>query len=776
LNAPVAASDAWATTRLSIACGLAVLATSLSLTSLFSDQEWFWSVVLVVAVLTATAIVTQRLGRLGAFSAQLLALLVVLTVQFTSQYAIAGFIPTPSSIQALAQLLRDATVAVNTSSTPVASEPVFTLLVCGGVGLVAIAVHGLAVGLRSPVLAGLPLVGLYAVSVLTLDRALSPVPFALAAAGWLAIVLADGTRRLRSWGPRVDRVVDAPREPSPLAASGRTLGVLAIALAVSVPAVLPQLADTPSGFFGIGGSGGSSPVETVNPYLDLRDNLTRPDDTEVLRYRSSSGDGANLRLVTLDTYSGGVWQQSPLRWSASNQLSEGIPLELVGADTPATSEYRTRIEITDLDENRLPLPYPTVRAAVDGDWRYDEATLNVLGPEGSTQGLTYEAQSLQLQLTAAELADAPPTGDGDVTAALQLPNDLPVVLANTAVAVTAGAGSPYERAVALQQFFRSEFAYDLDYRPTGEPIADFLQKQRGYCQQFASTMALMARSLGIPARVNVGFAQGERDGDWWSVSWHDTHAWPELYLSGFGWIPFEPTPRAGGGFSPPAYAVPLPAVEPDPALAPTGDLGRSSPDRIDAGSTTTDPAGVRDIRGREGAGAVPIAGGLGWRTWLLIAGLMIAALVLAVPAVARRLVRARRLRRTGAAGTEARWREWQDTFIDCGGGWSAGWTPRQAADATAGHLGEDASEVLSRLSRQVETVRYAELSADREIEPLDISGLLRAHERSLTRPGRWRARLVPISVWRRLLASSETAMAAGSARLDRAKEFVDSNP
>ena len=773
MNAPVAASDAWATTRLSLACGLAVLATSLSLTSLFSDQEWFWSVLLVVAVLTATAIAARRVGRLGVFSAQILALLAVLTVQFTSQYAFAGVIPSPSSIQALAQLLRDAAEAVNTTAPPVGSEPVFTLLVCGGVGLVAIAVHGLAVGLRSPVLAGLPLVGLYAVAVLTLDRALSPVPFVLAAAGWLAMLLADGTRRLRAWGPRVDRVVDAPREPSPLAASGRTLGIAAIGLAVLLPALLRPPANSPNGFFGIGGEGGRGPVETVNPYLNLRDSLTRPDDTEVLRYRNSDEAGTNLRLVTLDTYADGVWQQAPVTWPASAQVSDGIPEELTGVRTPDVSRNYTSVRVTDLEEKRLPLPYPTIEVDVPGDWRFDAATLNVLGPEGSTNGLEYVATSLGLDLTPQALVDAPATDATTNPTNLALPADVPSTLANTAARVTAGLDSPYERAVALQQFFRTQFTYDLSYQPNGEPIADFLQERRGYCQQFASTMALMARSLGIPARVNVGFAQGEPAGKWWSVSWHDTHAWPELYLSGFGWLPFEPTPRGGNGFSPPAYAIPLPSAATDPTVPLGSDLGRGSPDRIDAGDASPDPAGVRDIRGRDSAGAADAAGAPGWRTWLLLAGLVVAVAVLVIPALARRVLRVRRLAVADSAGVEARWHEWKDTFIDGGGGWSVGWTPRQAADATAGHLDAEAIAILQELSRAVERVRYADQVADRTVQPVDIAALLRAHDRALSPASRWRARLVPISIWNRLLVSSETALAAGSARLDRSKDLVD---
>src|SRR5690606_28719934 len=72
----------------------------------------------------------------------------------------------------------------------------------------------------------------------------------------------------------------------------------------------------------------------------------------------------------------------------------------------------------------------------------------------------------------------------------------------------------------------------------------------GYCEQFSASMALMARSLGIPARVAVGFLSPERAGNDWVFSAHDLHAWPELYFEGAGWVRFEPTPGSRSGGAP----------------------------------------------------------------------------------------------------------------------------------------------------------------------------------------------------------------------------------
>ena len=71
----------------------------------------------------------------------------------------------------------------------------------------------------------------------------------------------------------------------------------------------------------------------------------------------------------------------------------------------------------------------------------------------------------------------------------------------------------------------------------------FLQTRRGLCEQFASTFAVMARTLGIPSRVAVGFTPGELNGDGsYSVFGKNAHAWPEVWFDGIGWVDFEPTP------------------------------------------------------------------------------------------------------------------------------------------------------------------------------------------------------------------------------------------
>ena len=102
--------------------------------------------------------------------------------------------------------------------------------------------------------------------------------------------------------------------------------------------------------------------------------------------------------------------------------------------------------------------------------------------------------------------------------------------------------------VALQNWFRTEFAYDLSVQAgnSDDAVRQFLRIRRGYCEQFSATFAAMARSLGIPARVAIGFTPGElRDDGLYHVYDRHAHAWPEVWFDGFGWVSFEPTPGRG---------------------------------------------------------------------------------------------------------------------------------------------------------------------------------------------------------------------------------------
>jgi hypothetical protein len=113
--------------------------------------------------------------------------------------------------------------------------------------------------------------------------------------------------------------------------------------------------------------------------------------------------------------------------------------------------------------------------------------------------------------------------------------------------ITADQENAFDKTVALETYLRRSITYNLDPPavPPGRDYVDFLlfESRQDYCNGYASALAVMARSLGIPARVAVGYAQGEYDPEQgaFRVKKEDAHSWPEVYFPQYGWLEFEPT-------------------------------------------------------------------------------------------------------------------------------------------------------------------------------------------------------------------------------------------
>ena len=119
--------------------------------------------------------------------------------------------------------------------------------------------------------------------------------------------------------------------------------------------------------------------------------------------------------------------------------------------------------------------------------------------------------------------------------------------ANLARTLTASATNNYDRAAAIQSYLRNNFQYTLDppdIEPE-DPVGSFLFRSKsGYCEYFAAAMAVMLRTLNVPSRLVNGFQTGSynRIGKDFVVRARDAHSWVEVYFTGYGWIPFDPTP------------------------------------------------------------------------------------------------------------------------------------------------------------------------------------------------------------------------------------------
>ena len=130
---------------------------------------------------------------------------------------------------------------------------------------------------------------------------------------------------------------------------------------------------------------------------------------------------------------------------------------------------------------------------------------------------------------------------------LQTPESTSDDVVDLADRITAGADSPYRQAEAIEAWLEANKEYSLDAPNTqGNLVNEFvLRGQVGYCTYYASAMAVMLRSQGVPARFVVGFTEGQRVGeDEYVVRGVDSHAWVEVYVPDHGWVTFDPTPAS----------------------------------------------------------------------------------------------------------------------------------------------------------------------------------------------------------------------------------------
>lgn len=770
-------------TRLALCAFVATMSASCALLPLVGTSRWIAQAAFLLAVQGGVGMLARRLwsGRVLTVGLQALVTLLSLTVVFAREEALFGVLPGPQAVQWFAELLTAGSEDIGRYATPAPATDGIRLILVGTVLLVGLAVDALAVTFRSAAPAGLPLLALYSVAAGLADGGSGRLWFLLAACGYLLLLLAEGRDRLSRWGRVFGGVsrsagglaagLDGAPGRAPVR-TGRRIGAVALGVALVVPAVLPAMDGGLLGDAGGGGKkGGGGTISAVNPLVSLQNNLNQPENREVMTYftNSSAPRDFYLRILALDEFDGTEWRPSTRRL---RDVPDRLPRpEGLGPDV-AVTEIRTNISAAgSYGQTYLPLPYPASEVDIKGRWRFEPEGRTLVGDGGqTTSGVRYEVGSLVVEPTADELAGAaapPPDLAREYT---RVPRSLPRVVLETAEEVTAGARDDYERAVALQDWFSSEggFRYDTTVESgTGtEAIARFLKDREGFCVHFSFTMAAMARTLGIPARVAVGFTPGTAQADGSvSVGLRDAHAWPELYFEGVGWTRFEPTPSRG---SAPSYTLPD-TPSPDvsgPALPAPGES--AEPSAVPSASESC-PVQMRR-QGECGETAAPgLAAPSGPKAsagtvtlWVL--GALLVLVLPPLPMLWRARVRGRRLGTSGgrtpadaSARVLAAWREVSDTAWDHGITPDASQTPRKAAERLVrlGGLDGTASAAVHRLAGAVEQVLYAP-------EPRPVVGLsddvavVRAGLRaSAGRPGRLRATVAPRSAVRVIWALSE---------------------
>lgn len=718
------AARLWALLRseaIAVLSYVTVLASLLSWTSFTRDPHaYLLPVALAGAIVVGVGVAGRslRLSRLATVPAQLVigAMAVgVLTVHN----------PVPLTAGARAH-----TVAVLDRAWDEAARFALPLHVADGIGpylvaggtLAVLLADILATSLRRPPLMGLVALAVFSVPFSIVGHGASWWVFALTAAAYLLLLRSHQVRRLTRWGHSLDDPDQVATGEGSTPWGARAVGPVAIGagatvLAVAVPLLVPSVhVDLGSLGFGQGDD-----LKIHDPTVGMYDDLKQRSDKIYVTVEPVSGDRESapryLRIGVLNSFNGRTWSPGDRKVPAENTAYANFnppagDRSLLGPETT----YRFHAD-GGFDSRWLPTFVYTTEIRADGDWRYDDETRDFMSTGSDTAaGRQWVATSAPLRPTRKKLLESYVTSTASVPrGSLDLPQsaDEPAgeradeqTIAAVARERTAGYNTPFEKAVALQDWFRysGDFRYSLD-RPTAadaRTLAAFVTTDKvGYCQQFASAMAVMARQLGIPARVAFGFLQGDRAADGsWVFRGRDLHAWPELWFSKVGWVRFEPTPADADTVAPDYTAGTLDTATPQTPDSTT----QTAPGIVPQPSHRPRPAPAPDA----GSSSDPEDDGHGGAVAAILVAVVVAAALLAAPAAIRR--RRRRARTVGpGAGVEGAWAELADTAVDLRVAWSPQRSPRESAAGVRRVVGydRDAFFALDRVVRAVERSRYA---------------------------------------------------------------------
>ncbi len=540
---------------------------------------------------------------------------------------------------------------------------------------------------------------------------------------------------------------------------------------------------------------------SYNPFTDIRAGLIRQTNNPLFRAEITGADPATVRFrtVTLDTYGNGRWATDRVRiyplddepWIEPSQVYRGETVE-VRADilienlaqpwlpAPATPNAAISENRSDLDAMRVrrldgalmvpgDLSYEGMTYSVRSDMpRFDGPTVAALA---RTEGGALSPLFAQAEVdgrTLPELGGLPePAELPDEDTWLEYPIDeLGSPFTFLAEDVVGNVDTNFEKALALENWFRDsgEFTYD-DRVPAEYTTGDVYlwltdednpYARHGYCEQFSTAMALMARAVGVPSRVVLGFTPGTAINDTTvQVMDRNAHSWVELWIPSYGWMAFDPTPRAAFaaptinesltetlGFSPADYIDDIP----NPTFVDTAG-GQAGPDgRFDERDPRVSPLGPG-----AGGGDAETSGFTlpGWVPYV-VALVAVVALVLLIAPATKALRRRRLARRLAKGDVSAAWEDIVDRLTDLREHIDPADTPLEAArriDDAFVPLADSYGRALYGGSGTTTVVDDAVAARTRAEQHLTTrySGVERM--RALYRPSRL------ISRWRRLRSS-----------------------
>ncbi len=479
------------------------------------------------------------------------------------------------------------------------------------------------------------------------------------------------------------------------------------------------------------------PAHTIGLTLTLGEDLREPVARPVLEV-ATTGAAPYLRIGTLTQLTDGSWVPDP--------VSQPAPTGVTYFNDFAQLRDVTVTPLATV-VSYAPSPYPLLGfSALNANWQILSQNLTIQNPGAILGDQPYttvqDINSPTLDEMLASLAVVP----AETYGADPLNADVPHVFYDLALEATADAHTDVEKAQAIERYLRTNFSYSLS-TPAAEGYDSsdvgaterFIEVGAGYCVHFSSAFALMARSIGLPTRIVVGYTPGgfiglgDDDTRRYRVYTDQAHAWPEVHFEGIGWVAFEPTASIGSATSfdndadDSAEPTPTPTASDTPTPTPT--------------PTPTDAA--TGSGGFSGFWAVMRTLGkiLGWA--------LVAATVLGLPAIARTLQRKRRESimhgdEAGAAAN-ASWQEVRATLVDAGIAAPAGETIRQFGTRmrSTGVAGELVDEYTSAL----EAAAYKPGAAASDLAEL-TTAVRKAISATVSRRERLLGILVPKSLMR----------------------------
>ncbi len=583
---------------LEAAAALLVPAAAVGFSRVFELSDTVFPIIGAALVSSAIAIMCRRLRLPLLFTAVIsLGLLSLLVMnRYAPGTAQFGVVPTAETVTALRAVVDELVVSFQEMKSPVPAVPAFVAAAMVGAWIMAFLTDWGAMRLRlafEPVFPSGLLFVFTSIPPVSAgqNRIISTFIYAGAIAVWAVAQRVYKLMQEDLWLPNHER-----RGPFAVGRLGSSLAAVAVIAGTIVGANLPWADAEPIYSF----SPQQDPTRVVvSPFVNIRNRLV--DQTNVELFTVTAEEPSYWRIAGLDTFEDDIWKVagnfSPQDGDLPGQDLGGNRTELVQS-----------VSIKALAAIWLPAAFAPAsigEASTEVTWNSETSSLTVANDVPDSDGVTYTVVSKVPAFSADELRAAPNEIPDEIAERyLDVPGDISPMMINLAQDLTVDSANRYDMMRALQDHFRG-YRYEVQLGPRGDdPIETFLAEREGFCQQFAGTFALMARSLGVPSRVATGFTWGDQGVDEegrtvYTVTGRHTHAWPEIYFQGLGWVPFEPTPGRG-----------LPGASPYSGHTPAQD-SNTQPTLDELPTSPIDPGLVQPNSGLDESLNAPVGGGVG---------------------------------------------------------------------------------------------------------------------------------------------------------------------